>query len=232
MCAAVARTEQKYSIPRNSLIPEPSVLDILASGTMLKTRDGKADGVAIPLFRATADAGSQFSMQNRGMLYYFKRGQLYVYDAAKTVPGQLFDGVSLTASFVLPGVGEMAGALSEVVQKGGEMLLETVGEKNPRRGISFAGDSRRSGQDAGDSRGRGAVGRESCRCGIPDRTWWFPVRGNSSRDLYLRRCATSVDAISDRCANEGEQRGAKRSRRTRQSKLLSRKECGLSWTIS
>ncbi len=128
MCAAPARTEQKYSIPRNPLMPEPSVLDILFSGTVIKTPDGNAAPIAVPLFRATGEAGSQFSMQQRGVLYYFKHGLIYVYDAAQTVAMQLFDGVKLSAAFVLPGIGEMAGGLSELVQKGGEILLEKVGD--------------------------------------------------------------------------------------------------------
>lgn len=129
MSAAVARTEQKYSIPRNPVIPEPSVLDILLSGTLLKSPDGKAAGTAMPLFRASGEAGSTFAMQKRGAIYYFKHGQLYVYDEAKTAAAQLFEGVALSAGFILPGLGEMAGALSTFVEKGGEMLLEKVGEK-------------------------------------------------------------------------------------------------------
>jgi hypothetical protein len=128
MCAAV-RTEQKYSIPRNPIIRELTALDILASGSLFKSRDGAAEGYALPLFRADGDAGATFSMQNRGVLYYFKYGHIYVTDAAKTTAQRLMEGVSLTSAFVLPGVAEMAGGLSAIVEKGGDMLIEAVTEK-------------------------------------------------------------------------------------------------------
>ncbi len=133
MCAAAARTEQKYSIPRNPLVPEQTALDILASGSLFKTPNGDIDGYAVPLFRADGGAGATFSMQQRGMLFYFKYGHIYVTDAAKTMMKQLMDGVSLTAAFVLPGVAEMAGGLSAFVEKGGDMLLEAVTEKVTRK---------------------------------------------------------------------------------------------------
>jgi hypothetical protein len=129
MGAATARTEKKYSIPRNSLIPEQSVLDVLMSEPLLKTRDGKVEGFAMPLFRAGSDAGAQFSMQKRGVLYYFKYGHIYVYDEGKTAAAQMFEGATLAAGLVLPGLGEMAGGMSEVVKKGGEILLDTISEK-------------------------------------------------------------------------------------------------------
>lgn len=49
MCAAVARTEQKYSIPRNPLIPEQTALDILAPGSLFKSQNGAAEGYAVPV---------------------------------------------------------------------------------------------------------------------------------------------------------------------------------------
>jgi len=129
MCAAVARTEQKYSIPRNPIIPEQTALDILASGSLFKSRDGEAQGYQLPLFRADGGPGAEFSMQKRGVLYYFKYGHIYVTDAAKTIAQQVMEGVSLTSAFVLPGVADMAGSLSTLVEKGGDMLIDAVTEK-------------------------------------------------------------------------------------------------------
>jgi hypothetical protein len=129
MCAAAARTEQKYSIPRNPIIPEQTALDVLMSGSLFKTAKGEADGYAFPLFRADGETATKFSMQPQGVLYYFKIGHIYVTNAARTIVAQLMDGVALTAVFVLPGVGEMAGGLSTFVEKGGEFLIETLTEK-------------------------------------------------------------------------------------------------------
>lgn len=133
MCAAAARTEQKYSIPRNPLIPEQTALDILASGSLFKSPSGATEGYPIPLFRADSEAGAKFSMQQRGVLYYFKYGHIYVTDAAKTSMKQLMDGVSLSALFVLPGVADMAGGMPAFVEKGGDFLIEAVTEKATRK---------------------------------------------------------------------------------------------------
>ncbi len=108
-------------------------MDVLGSGAILKTAKGAAEGSAIPLFRADAEASAKFSMQPRGALYYFKFGHVYITDAAKTMAQQVMDGVSLTAAFVLPGVAEAAGPLSGIVEKGGDMLLEVVTEKVTRK---------------------------------------------------------------------------------------------------
>ncbi|MEO7041432.1 MAG: hypothetical protein ABI035_04150, partial [Gemmatimonadaceae bacterium] len=129
MCAAAARTEKKYSIPRNAIIPEQSALDVLISGSLMKSRDGSVEGYAMPLFRAGSEAGVQFSMQKRGVMYYFKYGHVYVYDQAKTDAARLFEGAATAASFVLPGVSDLAGGLSTLVEKGGDLLLEKVTEK-------------------------------------------------------------------------------------------------------
>jgi hypothetical protein len=129
MRAAIARTEKKYSTPRNSVIPDQSLLDILASGSLLRSRDGKVEGAAMPLFHARGEAGSQFSMQKPGVLYYFKYGHIYVYDEARTAAAHLFEGATVAAGFMLPGLGELAGGMSEFVGKGGEMLLEMASDK-------------------------------------------------------------------------------------------------------
>jgi len=48
MCAAVARTEQKYSIPRNPIIPQQTALAMLASGSLFKSQNGAAEGSPCP----------------------------------------------------------------------------------------------------------------------------------------------------------------------------------------
>jgi hypothetical protein len=133
MSPATARTELKYSIPRNRLIPEPSVLDVLASGSLFKSREGKVEGYAMPLFQASGEPSSQFAMQSRGIIYYFKHGQVYIYDEAKTIAAQLFQGAALAAGFALPGLGELAGGLSTFVEKGGEFLLDKAKDKLDER---------------------------------------------------------------------------------------------------
>jgi hypothetical protein len=128
MSPSAARVVKKYQIPRNPLMPEPSALGILVSGSAFKTPAGKTEGYAMPLFRATA-ADNSFTMQKRGMLFYFKHGRIYIYDEARTAASHMFEGATVAAQFILPGLGELAGGMSKLVEKGGEVILETVSER-------------------------------------------------------------------------------------------------------
>jgi hypothetical protein len=129
MSSSAPRVMKQYQIPRNPMMPAQTALGILVSGSKFKTPDGKTEGYAMPLFRAAAAAGSSFTMHERGMLFYFKHGRIYIYDEARTAASHMFEAATVAAQFILPGLGELAGGMSKLVEKGGDMILEKVSEK-------------------------------------------------------------------------------------------------------
>jgi hypothetical protein len=143
MAKTEPRTEKKYSIPRNTAVPDTPLVEIIASGALFKSPTGSAQGIAVPLFRAPPGVPT-FSMDKRGVLYYFQRGVFFSYDGNRSGTSLALEAASIGASFfILPGVAELAGWGSKLVEKGGEMAIDTLketGRERKRQARTTVGD--------------------------------------------------------------------------------------------
>lgn len=87
MTAKLDPQAKKYSIPRNKLIPDARLMEILTSDPHWKTADGKTDGAPQPLYRTTDPMLPKSAMLKSGKLFPFKLGAIYVFDESQTEAG-------------------------------------------------------------------------------------------------------------------------------------------------
>lgn len=128
MCAAAARTVKKYSVPRNSLIPDQSLRSILLSDPLFKSGTGTVEASPMSLFHAAGDAGSKLKLQKRGVTYFFKHGTIYVYDEAKQVAAYAIDSAKCFAGALLPELGaELLDMASDLAR---EIANDKLNERN------------------------------------------------------------------------------------------------------
>ncbi len=122
----LAKSTEKYDVPRNRDIPETSMAELLASEPLAKTKEGKVEGSLMDLYEGRDSKLPRSALIPTGKMYAFKIGWLYVSDERMSEAAWLFEAAKMGAIIALPVIAEAAGAMSDFVEEIGKTLL--VGE--------------------------------------------------------------------------------------------------------
>jgi hypothetical protein len=116
----------KYVMPRNPMIPEMSLHEIVSSEPLMRNANGQVVGDPVPVYRGNSPKLSITSMYSPGTMYLFKLGWLYVTQGPSSPSEWMFGAAKEAALMTAPGIGELAGPFSELVTEITRKLMEEV----------------------------------------------------------------------------------------------------------